>query len=348
MKLTRTALMIFAWVSSMGWAAGAIAANGPNMGDRSLEADKACTTCHNEGWRKPVLGVYQTKHGPKGDPRTPGCQTCHGASADHRADPSKKPGMVFAGQRKDAPQAQSDACLTCHNGGNRTHWEGSAHPSNDVPCASCHEVHRTSDDKALAKRTQADMCFACHKTERAQSMHISRHPIQEGKVTCSDCHNPHGSVGPKLVKEENVRDTCFTCHAEKRGPFLHEHASATDDCMNCHTPHGSTNYGLLKGRMPWLCQECHADSAPHPGTVYSGNNLPGGAQANANLTGGLRPPIGSGATFAAPIALNAINPVTGAPITSNAGSAQLMNRGCVNCHSQIHGSNHPGGQRFTR
>jgi DmsE family decaheme c-type cytochrome len=150
------------------------------------------------------------------------------------------------------------------------------------------------------------------------------------------------------MKEDNVRDTCFTCHAEKRGPFLHEHASAMDDCMNCHSPHGSTNFALLKSRPPWLCQECHADSAPHPGAIYSGNNLPGGRQANANLTGGLRNPIGSGGTFVAPAPLNVINPVTGAPITSNAGSPQIMMRACVNCHAQIHGSNHPGGARFTR
>ena len=27
---------------------------------------------------------------------------------------------------------------------------------------------------------------------------------------------------------------------------------------------------------------------------------------------------------------------------------RLVNRGCVNCHSQIHGSNHPSGARFHR
>jgi hypothetical protein len=25
-----------------------------------------------------------------------------------------------------------------------------------------------------------------------------------------------------------------------------------------------------------------------------------------------------------------------------------LNRGCVNCHAQIHGSNHPSGARFHR
>ena len=33
--------------------------------------DAVCTVCHNEGWRTPVLSIYQTKMGVKGDPRTP-------------------------------------------------------------------------------------------------------------------------------------------------------------------------------------------------------------------------------------------------------------------------------------
>jgi len=27
---------------------------------------------------------------------------------------------------------------------------------------------------------------------------------------------------------------------------------------------------------------------------------------------------------------------------------RLMNRSCLNCHTQIHGSNHPSGPRFHR
>jgi DmsE family decaheme c-type cytochrome len=29
-------------------------------------------------------------------------------------------------------------------------------------------------------------------------------------------------------------------------------------------------------------------------------------------------------------------------------SVRIVDRGCVNCHAQIHGSNHPSGQTFTR
>lgn len=348
MRHVRNAVLLCALLAGFAGIASAQAGDATLSANRTLEGDKVCTKCHDESEAKPILGIYQTRHGIKGDKRTPGCQSCHGPSTEHIKSSKNKPDLLFTGPRKASAQQQSDNCQNCHKGGGRNHWEGSKHNSNDVSCANCHQVHRTAPDKVLSKVTQSEVCYNCHKTIRAQTHRISTHPIAEGKVACSDCHNTHGSAGPKLMKEANVRDTCFTCHADKRGPFLHEHAGAMDDCMNCHTPHGATNYALLKSRQPWLCQECHGDFAPHPGGVYSGNNLPGGAQANANQTGGLRPQMGSGATFLPPSPLNLANPVTSAPITSNAGSPQLLTRSCVNCHSQVHGSNHPGGQRFTR
>jgi hypothetical protein len=62
--------------------------------DRSLEGDKNCTVCHDETWRTPVLSIYQTKHGVKADARTPGCQSCHGESAEHQNDPGAFEGKM--------------------------------------------------------------------------------------------------------------------------------------------------------------------------------------------------------------------------------------------------------------
>jgi cytochrome c5 len=41
-----------------------------------------------------------------------------------------------------------------------------------------------------------------------------------------------------------------------------------------------------------------------------------------------------------------VAPETGVPF--NPGGRYVFNRGCTNCHSQIHGSNHPSGVRFQR
>ncbi|MES2299052.1 MAG: DmsE family decaheme c-type cytochrome [Pseudomonadota bacterium] len=305
---------------------------------KALDKDAVCTKCHDESESRPILAMYKTRHGVKADARTPGCQSCHGGSEAHvknatGASTRPLPDRVFIGANKSDAKTINDTCISCHKAGKRALWEGSKHQSQDLGCVSCHQVHTQGKDKVLERSTQREVCFTCHKTERSETLRHSTHPIAAGKVICSDCHNPHGSQGPKLMKDISVRDTCFNCHAEKRGPFLWEHPSAMDDCMNCHTPHGSNNAPLLRARAPWLCQNCHADGAPHPGNVYSAANLPGGAVANANTKGPL-----AGAT----------NPLTGASPALNNPSAQLAFRGCPDCHTQVHGSNHPAGKRLVR
>ena len=147
----------------------------------------------------------------------------------------------------------------------------------------------------------------------------SRHPVREGKMSCSDCHSPHGSPAPKQLVRVTVNETCYTCHMEKRGPFINNHQPVSEDCGICHNPHGTTAPNLLKSRPPFLCQECH-EATRHVSTDGSG---------------GL------------PIAL--------ASGLNNGGRGQMgtVGRGCVNCHTNIHGSNSPlnnstAGDRLTR
>ena len=301
-----------------------IKASGNSIAAESLKKDAICTKCHDASEVKPILEIYQTKHGVKGDPRTPSCQSCHGASENHvkNADGKatrNKPDVVFGAKRGSSgayppsePKVQNAACLTCHDKDTkRTHWDGGAHNVNDVACTSCHGLH-TSHDNVRDKKTQPEVCFTCHKDQRTDSHKISHHPIGEGKVVCSDCHNPHGSAGPKLLKKNTVTETCYTCHAEKRGPFLWEHQPATEDCTNCHTPHGSNITPLLKSRAPFLCDSCH--NGPH--------------------------------NSKAPVAANAGG--TQAGLTTTLPSSSYAGRACMNCHVMVHGSNHPAGALLHR
>lgn len=287
--------------------------------EESRKKDAVCTRCHDESETLPILSIYQTKHGARGDARTPNCQTCHGESEKHlKGDPNVKgraaPDIIFkkgAFELSDN-KARAGQCISCHKGTKRNNWDGGQHDNNQVACNDCHKVHAPAD-KVLSKKTQTAVCFTCHKEQRAQSHKISTHPIDAGKVVCSDCHNPHGSSGPKLLKKATVTETCFTCHAEKRGPFLWEHQPVTEDCTNCHTPHGSNISPLLKSRAPFLCQECH--DGPHNSKTPYGS-LTGGGQA-----------------------------VPGSPTLPNENAA---GRGCTNCHSMVHGSNHPAGALLHR
>jgi DmsE family decaheme c-type cytochrome len=314
-------------VGAVGFGAGSFVlgadAETQEQAKQALAKDAVCTVCHNENWRKPVLSLYQTRHGNRADPRAPNCQSCHGESSAHRKDPGAvRPDVVFADESRNVSSAdeRNTACLSCHEFRilPRTHWTGSQHQTRGVACTNCHDIH-TPNPRVLNKFTQPDVCFECHKTQRAQIHRISTHPILAGKVACSDCHNPHGSTGPTLLVKNSVNETCYICHAEKRGPFLWEHAPVVDDCTNCHTPHGSSMWALLKQRPPMLCQNCH--SGDHGKNLYSGANLPTGNVTTVN--GQL-------------------------PLANRAPAAQENSRGCVACHSIIHGSNHPAGAKFQR
>lgn len=270
--------------------------------DLALKGDAKCTRCHDETEEYPVLAIGKTRHGVRADARTPTCTSCHGDSDSHANSPKgkrpPKPERMFGKTSPTLADERSRACLSCHQGGKRIHWQTSAHAGGEVACSSCHQIH-TAHDKARDKTAQTEVCFSCHKEQRAQIHKPSRHPIEEGKVACSDCHNPHGTAGVKMLVRDTVNDTCFTCHMEKRGPFLWNHQPVTEDCSICHNPHGTTNTGMLKVRAPFLCQQCH-EATSHRG------NIP--------------------------------NTVTGTIIT---GTAVTLARGCVNCHTNIHGGSNP-------
>jgi len=295
-------------------------------GTYTANAVQSCLReCHN---KEPITLILQTPHAVKGDARTPfaqhQCETCHGPSPEHIAESGKPVTIVFKGKLASPVADRNAKCLSCHSSGLRMHWSGSQHETRGVACNDCHQIHAT-DQPVLRKATQAEVCFACHKEQRAQTRRISSHPLavtslaSTAKMACSDCHNPHGSTGPRMLVKNSVNETCYQCHAEKRGPFLWEHAPVTDDCTNCHTPHGSSNAPLLKARTPWLCQECH--SGDHGAQINSGANLAGGAVTTTNgqqLPGAATPRIQAGA------------------------------RACLNCHVLVHGSNHPAGAKFQR
>jgi DmsE family decaheme c-type cytochrome len=321
--------LVIGWrITAAGVGAQAARATGAAQAPAAYSQNGVATClrqCHDE---EPVTLILQTPHAVKADSRTPfaqhQCETCHGASPDHIDTATTPVAVVFKGPKASPVGKRNEVCLSCHQTGLRLHWTGSQHESRGVACTDCHNIH-AKEQKVLNKATQADVCFTCHKAQRAQTRRISAHPLattslaSAAKMACSDCHNPHGSIGPKLLIKSSVNETCYTCHPERRGPFLWEHAPVSDDCTNCHTPHGSSIPSLLKSRVPWLCQECH--SGDHANQVNSSANLAGGS---VTTTNGLQQPA-------------AATP-----------RAQASARACLNCHVLIHGSNHPAGAKFQR
>ncbi|MCH9699512.1 MAG: DmsE family decaheme c-type cytochrome [Gammaproteobacteria bacterium] len=274
-----------------------------------------CLKCHDE----PVItNILQTAHAIKADDRTPfaqhDCESCHGASPEHiktaKAEQAKDrvPPAIVFGAHSSTPVSEQNQ--TCLH----CHQQGlRMHwqgSQHEFADLSCASCHslHTLHDAVRERHTQSAVCFNCHAEQRAQINRRSRHPIRDQKTICTDCHNPHGSTGDWLLIENTVNETCFLCHNEKRGPFLWEHPPVQEDCSLCHTAHGSSQPRLLKIRAPYLCQQCHSDSES--------------THANISYSGLDAPPFGV--------------------------QSRLLLKSCLNCHINIHGSNHPSGARFDR
>ena len=327
MKINRILLCALSLLAGLAWqpaafaqtaaapAASAPARPMPPPTQFSAEGADTCLECHDDESATYSAGaIFKSKHGQRGDKRSPfgakglQCEACHGPGALHARNRRASAINTFKADSK-VPLAERNAiCLSCHEGTSRTGWHTGAHERNAVACTDCHKIHQAQGDPVMARTTESAVCLTCHQTQRADFLKPSSHPVRQGLMSCSGCHSPHGSTAPAMLAKATLNQTCYSCHADKRGPVLWEHQPVTEDCALCHTPHGSIRPALLTKTPPLLCQQCHSP-AGHPSVARTSNSLPGGT--------------GGGAVFTV------------------AGS-------CTNCHSQVHGSNHPSGAKLMR
>jgi DmsE family decaheme c-type cytochrome len=341
MKITNSMLFALLVVAGLAWPAPAAAqaqapaaaapasapasaptaAPGPEDVPGTQYSEKGadtCIACHDEESASATfspMAIFKGKHAQRGDKRSPfgvgglQCEACHGPGARHSAKGSRKVLTINSLKSNSflSVEQRNQPCLGCHQERSRTGWHAGAHERAVLACSDCHKVH-VEHDAVLAKTSQPEVCYACHKQQRADFHKSSSHPVRNGQMGCSDCHNPHGSTTPAMLVKSTVNQTCFTCHADKRGPLLWEHAPVAEDCNLCHSSHGSVRAALLNKSPPMLCQQCHT-MAGHPSAARTAGALPGG---------------GAG------------------------GSIYLVAGSCVNCHSQVHGSNHPAGAKLMR
>ncbi len=279
----------------------------------NLAGDETCMECHEEIYE--TFG--QSTHGIQADPRTPAgrshgfaCESCHGPGVDHAEEGEGGNIMELSAESSESPAIKNAVCLKCHDRGKTAMWHASEHELRSLSCADCHKVH-AGNPKYLSKPSQTEVCAACHRKITPQLLRQSHHPIREEKMTCSDCHNAHGTIADKLIDAQDINLKCFECHAKTRGPFLWEHPPAVENCLACHVPHGSTQAFLLNARTPYLCQRCHSNVG-HASGLQARNT-------------------GSAGQFV----YTALN---------NRG----FYRACLNCHLQVHGSNHPSGKSLLR
>ena len=251
-----------------------------------------------------------TKHAQLKDPRSPLAQ--HGCESCHG------PGKAHVDDDakghmpkiKSLPSAEASAiCLTCHNRGTHIGWDQGAHARRNLSCITCHSVHSPkSPESQLVQPTQTQLCATCHR-------------VQVAKTERAVAHMP--------VREGKM--SCSSCH-NPHGSIsnvknLKTGSSVSELCISCHTE--------MRGPVLWE----HAPVRENCATCHD----PHGSSNDRMLV------------VRMPMLCQRCHIATKHPasiydkdeITTNK-SNRMFGRSCVNCHSQVHGSNHPSGQFFMR
>jgi DmsE family decaheme c-type cytochrome len=270
--------------------------------------DETCVTCHDSEGKS----LKATLHGKAQNVRTPAARSGQACETCH--GPGQK--HVDSGNKEDirrftamAPREASETCLSCHSRSNHTQFYGGPHDSRNLSCVSCHSVHSPKSAVAQLKTaTEIETCASCHKAQAMKVTRTQHMPIVEGKMSCSSCHNPHGSTNVKQLRVGNY---------------------VNEACVSCHAEkRGPFLWEHAAGRESCItCHDPHGSSndrmlvakppmlcqrchigTRHPSTIYDGKNVQNVATASNRIYG----------------------------------------RACVNCHSNIHGSNHPSGNAFLR
>jgi DmsE family decaheme c-type cytochrome len=251
-----------------------------------------------------------TAHAQAKNPRSPAAtQGCESCHGPGQAHVDDEAKGKIQKLAQMKPGEVSQTCLTCHNRGDHAGWEGSAHEARNLSCSTCHSVHSPkSFERQLVKRTQTELCATCHRTQVA-------------KTERSVAHMP--------IREGKM--TCSSCHnphgSLNNVKALKVGSSIAESCTSCHTE--------MRGPVLWE----HAPVRENCATCHD----PHGSSNDRMLV------------VRMPMLCQRCHIATRHPaslydkdeITVNK-SNRMFGRSCVNCHSNVHGSNHPSGQFYMR
>jgi DmsE family decaheme c-type cytochrome len=299
-----------------------------------------------------------------------------GATASPRQNGSSTaaPAVAAPAEQQASGFVGEETCLTCHEDMKKG-YHGSAHARTQDPrspaaakgCESCHgpgQAHvEAGGDKTKIKQISMaspqeanETCTTCHNRSEHNEWDGSKHEARN--VPCVTCHSVHAPKAEKaLLKKETVQETCVQCHRAQVNKLRKSaHMPVREgkmECSTCHNPHGSQNVKLLRegNSITESCASCHAEKrGPFLWEHAVGRENcvtchdPHGSSNERMLVA--KPPM-----LCQRCHVHARHPAT---IYDNtqlnvSKSNRIVGRGCVNCHSQVHGSNHPtSGKMFLR
>jgi DmsE family decaheme c-type cytochrome len=277
----------------------------------SVNGADTCLGCHAT---PNIVGIFHTKHAQPNDPRGP---FGHGGLQ----------------------------CEACHGPGGAHVKAGGGPPAGMIVFGS---------KSATPILTQNANCLGCHQTNAAHEWAMSAHATSD--ISCASCHTLHTVKDPVASPATQI-EVCAGCHQAQHTdlfkPSHHPLREGKMACTSCHAPHGSSApAALAKSTVTETCTSCHTElrgpflweHQPVAEDCSNCHESHGSAQP-AMLK--MRPPFlcqtcheGAGH----PSIVNTPQGLAG----GRTPSTLLVGGACVNCHSQVHGSNHPSGRALMR
>ncbi|WP_035416421.1 DmsE family decaheme c-type cytochrome [Ferrimonas kyonanensis] len=262
----------------------------------------------------------------------------------------------------------ADSCLMCHKkndtvmalfDGVHGSLQGNS-PMAGLQCEACHgpqgkhnrggkEPMLDFGPQALATtEAQNSVCLSCHQDSPRMSWHASSHNLEQ--VACASCHQVHTGHDPILDKQQQ-NGVCTDCHSQQKAE-MHQRSSHPMkwdqmQCSDCHNPHGSqSDADLTQVTLNDTCYQCHAEKRgpklwEHAPVMDNCANChsPHGS-VNDNLLKARAPLLCQ--------QCHSGNVHASRPYAPGGDNAFNAGGSCLNCHSQIHGSNHPQGKALQR
>lgn len=285
------------------------------QGDGDYVGSDACMACHEDAtktYKQTIMGKTFA-HGRTAMEKR-GCEACHGPGKAHVEGGGAKEAILrFGKDSSNTVGEKNAACLDCHSRSRQMFWKASQHESRGMACVDCHTGHTPKQAPVSSDaRYSAPLTLTRSVKKQQPELCLSCHQMRKAQLQRSS-HMPY--------REGKV--TCSSCHNPHGtpNPKMLVQSTTNENCLSCHTE----RRGPFLYEHPPVMENCATCHEAH------GTN-------NPQLLKVRQPRVCDSCHVAAR------HPVT--PTLLN--SIRDFNRGCTNCHSTIHGSNHPSGKMFLR
>jgi DmsE family decaheme c-type cytochrome len=265
------------------------------------------------------------------------CKGCHQEAFEKFA--STKMGRLFLRHPRNTTERL--ACESCHG-------PGKAHVDAGGGKGVGGMITFAKNDPTPVEQRNA-VCLQCH--EKTARLFWKGSPHESRDVACTNCHRVMEDTSPRSqLAKATVIETCAQCHVQRKAQLMRSsHMPLREgkmDCVSCHNPHGTVTPALLKeNSVNETCYTCHAEKRgpflwEHPPVMESCSNCHDPHGSNHEKMLKVAKP-----RLCQQCHVEVTHPVTPQTRTSR---QMVMGRQCLQCHSTIHGSNHPSGKAYKR